>query len=361
MTAYTPRPAQPYPEPGDPIHKGADQIRALADAIDAKLSSAGGGTVEGVVAPTPHTLAQRDEGGRLKAAAPVAGLDVANRQWVEGLDYATRAVVDEKIAAAQLEGGGDGGGEVPALPAMHTTATADSLALRDAAGRTQVASPLVAADAANKGYVDSTVTSRVDNAGFLTSSALTPYATKTYVDTAVGNVALPSDVVREAALQAMRAELFGGSTRTRAPLAEIIVQSNIVVPSAVDWLCDNRWGALVDTDNGFSRSASNNMTYYRIPVAGRYQINYQLMHLSNTSGGSLKVLLNGTDVLNNTISSAVVRDSLEGPTMQLSTDYKFNAGDLVRWGYWYSQGATIVPAGFGRARSRISFRYIGPV
>ena len=360
MTAYTPRHALPYPEPGDPIHKGADQIRALADAIDTKLSGAGGGTVEGVVAPTPNTLAQRDEGGRLKAAAPVAGLDVANRQWVEGLDYATRAVVDEKIAAAQLAPG-DGGGEVPALPAMHTTATADSLALRDAAGRTQVASPRVAADAANKGYVDSTVTSRVDNAGFLTSSALTPYATKTYVDTAVGNVALPSDVVREAALQAMRAELFGGSTRTRAPLAEIIVQSNIGVPAAVDWLCDNRWGALVDTDNGFSRSATNNSTYYRIPVTGRYQINYQLLHLSNRSGGSLKVLVNGTNIQSSTISSAVVRDSLEGPTMQLSTDYKFNAGDLVRWGYWYSEPTTIIPAAFGRARSRISLRYIGPV
>lgn len=360
MTAYTPRHALPYPEPGDPIHKGADQIRALADAIDAKLSGAGGGTVEGVVSPSPNTIAQRDDGGRLKAAAPVAGLDVANRQWVEGLDYATRAVVDAKIAAAQLDGGGDGG-ETPALPPMHSTATAGSLALRDDAGRAQFTTPAVAADAANKGYVDSTVTAKVENAGFLTSSALTPYATKTYVDTAVGNVALPSDVVREAALQAMRQELFGGATRTRAPLAEIIVQSNIAVPSSVDWLCDNRWGALVDTDNGFSRSATNNMTYYRIPVAGRYQINYQLMHLSNAAGGSLKVLVNGTNIQNNTISSAVVRDSLEGPTMQLSTDYKFNAGDLVRWSYWYSQPTTIIPAAFGRARSRISFQYIGPV
>lgn len=351
MSGTTPVHKLPYPTAGDPVYKGAEQIEALARAVDGKLSGSGGGGGTGSVTATPGTLALRDDNGRTQVTDPADPADVANRGWVEAQGFATETYVDQKIQDAEI-GGGDGGPGTTTPESV--TATGGSLALRDSAGRTQVAAPVAAADATPKSYVDTNIT----NKGFITTAALTDYATKTYVSDAVSQVALPPDVVREPALQAMRTELFGGPTRTYAPFAEIRRTSDGVCGANVDWVVTSAWSATVDTENAYVRGSD---CYYRIPVAGRYQIEYQLLHAADNAraGGAMKVMRNGSNVLQNTIASQTATPSLEGPTMRLSTDYLFNAGDLVRWGYWYSQQVTMLALGFGNAPSKFSIRYVG--
>lgn len=352
MTGYTPRYRIPYPTDGDPIYLGAKQMQAMAEKID--TLNYGGAAQTSATTPEPGTLVKRDTAGRSQVADPVDPKDIANKGWVEARGYQTAAQVEAAISAA---GGGSGsGGDTPTYTGS-VTAQPDSIMQRDSAGRSQVAAPALGADVANKDYVDRTVTSQ----GFITSASLTRYATTSYVDNKVSSIALPSDVVRTSSLDALKTELFGGPDRTIAPVAEIYVTNNINVPRSVDWVCDSSWSALVDTDGGFTRSGTPLQTRYTIPVAGRYQINYQLLHVADgaRTGGAMKVLLNGSDVLQNSIASRTATPSLEGPTMSLSTDIKLNRGDTIRWGYWYAEGATIVPAGFGKARSKITIRYVG--
>lgn len=355
MSGTTSRHKLPYPTAGDPIYQGAAQIQALAEAIDPLIGS-GGATASGTVTPEPGTLVQRDTAGRTQVSDPIGGLDAANRQWTQSQGYATQTYVDQAIQDAEL--GGNDGGSGSATP-ESVTATAGSLALRDSAGRTQVAAPSAAADAANKGYVDTNIT----NKGYITSSALSGYATQTYVDTAVAEVQVPSDVVRQSTIEAMRSEMFGGASRTKAPLAEIALSSNVVVPGNSDQLAGSQWTALVDTDNGLIRSGTWGQTRYQVPVTGRYLITYQLMHQGDNGaqGGAMKILRNGTDVLKQTIASRTATPSLEGPTMMMAHSVKLTAGDAIRWGYWYSGQVTQLVQGFGTARSKIVIQYTGSV
>ena len=164
-------------------------------------------------------------------------------------------------------------------------------------------------------------------------------------------------------LTAIRAEMFGGASRTRAPLAEIVLGSNVVVPGNSDQLAGSQWSALVDTDNGLVRSGTWGQTRYVVPVTGRYLITYQLMHQGDNAaqGGAMKLLRNGTDVLNQTIASRTATPSLEGPTMMMAHSVKLTAGDAIRWGYWYSGQVTQLAQGFGTARSKIVIQYTGSV
>lgn len=338
----------PYPTAGDPVYLGAKQIQDLAEAIDVKLGTAGG-NVSATSAATPDTLMKRDIGGRTQVADPLNALDAANRQWVLAQGYQTAAQVDQKIQDA---GAIDGGGTGTTTP-ESVTATAGSLAKRDSSGRTQVSNPVAALDAANMQWTKS----YVDGRGFITVSSLSNYATKTDLQQATQ---LPADVVRTSTIDDMRAELFGGSTRTKAPFTEVLLGSNIPVPRSVDWLADNRWISGVDTDSAFIRSSLNNQTRWVAPVNGRYLISYHLAHLgTDRSGGACKILLNGTDVLKNSIATATVGSTLEGPNMNLTTDIYLAKGDAIRWGYWYADGATIIPAALGKCRSKITFRYVG--
>lgn len=356
MSGTTQRHGLPYPTAGDPVYRGAEQVQALAEAVDAKLGTAGGGTATGVTEPTPNTLVQRDAGGRSKFGAPVAGADAATRGWVEGLDYATRTDLRTAIEEAEIGGGdGSGGGEGSSTPEA-VTALPDTLVKRDAAGRTKVSDPSVAADAANKGYVDNKVT----QAGYITAEALQPYATRTWVTDQIDDldVTLPADVARQSDLQTMRTEMFGGPNRTHAPFCEVRMTSNRLVGKS-DTTLGSNWTAQVDTDNGWTRTTS--LGYYTIPVAGRYVINMQLVPAADNAaqGGAIKVLLNGTNVHSNTIASRTGTPSLEGPAMRLSTDYLFNAGDKVYLSCWHSGNVTLTPVGFGQCRTKCSFRYVG--
>jgi hypothetical protein len=356
MSGQTAKHKLPYPTDGDPIYKGAEQMQALAEAVDAKLGTgSGSGGASGSVKPDPNTLVQRDAGGRTQVAAPAGDLDATNRAWITAQKFASETYVADAIRNAGLDNG-NGDHPAPAAPSS-VTATANTLALRDAAGRTQVATPAADADAATKGYVDT----RVSGAGFITDAALTPYATKTYVDTAVGKVTVPTDIVKQSDLNALRTELYGGPTRTFAPYAEIVRARDASIVGGYDLVVENDWNALVDTDNGFVKSSLAGQTRYRVPVAGRYEINYSLVHEADgaRAGCALKIFVGGSNVQQHTIATQPVAMSLEGPNGNLTTDVKLKAGDLIRWGWWYSDTTTQRAIAFGQARSRISIRYVG--
>ncbi|MDF2934962.1 MAG: hypothetical protein K0Q90_335 [Paenibacillaceae bacterium] len=92
-------------------------------------------------AGTVSTLMKRDASGRAQVAAPSAAADIARKDTVD-------AVQTNLNTHAALGGTAHGATAAPTVSTLMT---------RDAAGRAQVVAPSVAADIANKGYVDTAV------------------------------------------------------------------------------------------------------------------------------------------------------------------------------------------------------------
>ncbi|MDF2934959.1 MAG: hypothetical protein K0Q90_332 [Paenibacillaceae bacterium] len=92
-------------------------------------------------AGTVSTLMKRDASGRAQVAAPSAAADIARKDTVD----AVQSSLNTHTAL---------GGTVHGATAAPTVST---LVARDSAGRAQVVAPSVAADIANKGYVDTAV------------------------------------------------------------------------------------------------------------------------------------------------------------------------------------------------------------
>lgn len=355
MTGQTPIHKLPYPTAGDPVYKGAEQMEALARAVDTKLSGGSGGA-SGSVTATPGTLVQRDDAGRTQVTDPAEDADAANLGWIVSQNFATETYVDEKIQGLDLGGdnGSHGGDHDGGTTPKSVTATGGSLALRDDKGRTQVGAPSSAADATPKSYVDTNIT----NKGYITSAALDDYATKAFVNDAVSKAGADT-----AALDAIRTGLFGGPKRTVAPVAEIAVRQDHDIYGGTDQLAAGNWKVNVDTDKGATVSATFGKTSYTVPIDGRYEITYQLFHKADnaTTGGAMKVLVNGTDVLRYSVASETATPSLEGPTMNLKTEHVCSKDDVIRWGYWYAGTVRLLRFGFGAAESKIMIRWVGPV
>jgi hypothetical protein len=89
-------------------------------------------------AGTASTLMKRDANGRSQVAAPSAAADIARKDTVD-------AVQSSLITHAAVGSAAHGATSAPTVSTMMA---------RDSAGRAQVVAPAVAADIANKGYVD---------------------------------------------------------------------------------------------------------------------------------------------------------------------------------------------------------------
>ena len=121
---------------------------------------------------TPNTLMLRDENGRAQAVSPSTSADVATKGYVD----ATIGGAAAPVVSAQ-----DNGLATPSILAASqtvvdatATATANTLARRDSAGRTQVATPSATLDAANKTYVDSQLSGQRHDASHIISGTLNP-------------------------------------------------------------------------------------------------------------------------------------------------------------------------------------------
>ena len=79
MTVFSPRYNIPMPEDGDPIYKGAEQMRDLAGTVDRVLGEVSDASaLDATSAATPGRIIQRDGSGRAKIANPSASSDIAN-------------------------------------------------------------------------------------------------------------------------------------------------------------------------------------------------------------------------------------------------------------------------------------------
>ncbi|ALF01233.1 hypothetical protein FDH47_gp22 [Arthrobacter phage Brent] len=125
--------------------------------------------------PTANSLVKLDGSGRAQVAAPSAGGDITNKTYVDA-QVATKAASSHTHAAADITSGVFAAARIPLattavdgaitaadrvlLNGASALATPNTLVKLDAAGRTQVATPSVAADTANKGYVDTQIATR---------------------------------------------------------------------------------------------------------------------------------------------------------------------------------------------------------
>ncbi|RAV33527.1 collagen-like protein [Corynebacterium heidelbergense] len=375
MTGYTPRFRLPYPTDGEPIWQGARQIQALAEAIDRQTWAADGAT--GPQGPAGPSGPQGPKGdtGATGPQGPKGDTGATGPQGPKG-DTGATGPAGKDGTGVTIKGSVPSAANLPTGPQTPGTAyiATDTGHMHVSNGTTWNDVGNIQGPQGPKG--DTGATGPQGPKG--DTGATGPRGPKgdpgvqgPKGDTGAtgpqgpkgdaGNTGPVGPTGPAVDLGPLRAELFGGATRTRAPYAEIALGSNLWVPRWSDQVCNNQWTALVDTDGAFTRSGTPGQTYYRAPVAGRYLILYQLMHQGDNAraGGAMKVLLNGTDVTRNSIASRTATPSLEGPTMQLSTDVKLAAGDLIRWAYWYAEDTTIIPAGFGNARSKISIRYMG--
>lgn len=91
MTVFSPRYNIPMPEDGDPIYKGAEQMRDLAGTVDQVLGEvADASALDATSAATPGRIIQRDASGRAKVAAPSASTDIATKATVDSLGTSIR-------------------------------------------------------------------------------------------------------------------------------------------------------------------------------------------------------------------------------------------------------------------------------
>lgn len=452
MTKTTPRHGLPYPEAGDPIYQGAAQMQALAEAVDEKIGTGGGGggsVPDGLLerfdlmeadldtatpSATPSTLVRRSAAGNISVAGPT----------VDG-HAATKRYVDQAVAAS---GGGDGDWQNDPTEVIDLTAdvlapwtiTEDgTLSLVRSGGwmilrvmglsrpegtwgnvtgvvipdeyrpDVSVAGNMLAGGNGDPAEIRAMDTGRVYAAsvvagqtynGFVmwpipTGSPVPVVEGPSGADGAEGPSAYQVAVANgfsgtpaqwlaslrgpagadgadgergergptgpEPDMSSWRTELYGGPSRTRRALAEIAVTRDFSVPGTTDRLAQASWTPLVDTDGGAIISGTYSQTRYVIPVAGRWRITYQLMHNTRSkAGAAIKVLCNGTDVHQHSIASKIGAGSYEGPTISLNATQVLRAGDVIRWGYWYSSATTILAQGMGNVRSKIVLEWTGP-
>lgn len=177
----------------NPSAAGDIANKAYVDSIQTNLTThANLGTAHGSTsAATASAIMQRDSGGRAKVAAPVASDDIARKQEVDTVQTSlnnhtnsgqAHGSTSAATASAIMQRDTAGRAKVAAPlasddiarklevdtvqtnltthindSAAHgasVTATSNSFVRRDGAGRTQVAAPLLDAEATNKLYVD---------------------------------------------------------------------------------------------------------------------------------------------------------------------------------------------------------------
>ena len=100
----------------------------------------------GSYAKTAQSFALRDKTGKIQVADPTDDLDAANKNYVDTKSTGDAGAVQQALNA-----------HIAATTGVHgavSTATANKIAIRDASGRLQVATPSAANDAVNKSYFD---------------------------------------------------------------------------------------------------------------------------------------------------------------------------------------------------------------
>lgn len=260
---------------------------AMAAADKARLDSA-------TNTSAANTLMLRDGSGRAQVVSPAASADIA-----------TKGYVDATIggAAAPVVSSQDNGLATPGILAAAQTvvdatsaSTPNTLARRDSAGRTQVATPSATLDAANKTYVDSQLSAQRHDASHITSGTINPARLPLATTTSHG--ALPA--ADKAKLDGSTTSNTGGTlvSRTSSGTAEFGVPLN---PS------DAATKAYVD--NGLSGKAAQTHTHTAADVTSGVFSTARLPQATASAPGMLSAQLFGYI---STATSTPARDTLVG-------------------------------------------------
>jgi hypothetical protein len=146
----------------------ATDVGALASPVGGGASTVVGWNVGGSYSAVPYSqnttgfnLVMRLIDGNLPLPAPTDPTHATNKSYVDtGLATKLEKKTDLNTVYAV-----NPSGDPAMIPYTGSAATANTVALRDAAGRVKVADPAVASDASTKGYVDTQVSARVPSSG----------------------------------------------------------------------------------------------------------------------------------------------------------------------------------------------------
>lgn len=170
-------------------------------------------------------------------------------------------------------------------------------------------------------------------------------------------------------VDALRTQLFGGATRTQAPVCALYSNENRELPATTDVFQDAQWAISGDTDSIWHPGlVGSGAGYMEVPVAGRYLIMFRALvgGIAGIHYGA-KILLNGTSVADHSIASDIVFGNVgasEPYYLQAEArDRVFAAGDLIRFGLWRGSGggtATCYGSWFTGIRTHAVLQWIGP-
>jgi hypothetical protein len=174
-------------------------------------------------------------------------------------------------------------------------------------------------------------------------------------------------------IPAMRTTLFGGPTRTKAPMACIYLNTTIASLAGGDGVL---WGTAnsidYDTDSmanvGTGTGAPAQIT---VPVTGRYLISVNLAASTTTTNTTYaRIVLNGTNT--NSVSSRATTQSIfsapgfasgEGVRIHNTFTYGLTAGDRLQMIFFFPLVQDLrAGSGFGDTRAtNFSAQYISPI
>lgn len=210
------------------------------------------------VSAAPDTLALRDANGRTQVATPAVAADAANKGYVDTQDTATLAAANSYTNT-----------QIGATGAI--VATPNTLAKRDASGRTQMVDPAAPQDVATKAYVDAA------SSGGAPGTALpTPSTTMKRDAAGRSQVVSPSVAADIATKGYVDAAVVAGASGTPLPTPSTLMsrdangRSQVVNPGVGADIANKSY---VDTqDAAIGTSAATPSTLIRRDASGRAQV-----------------------------------------------------------------------------------------
>jgi hypothetical protein len=164
--------------------------------------------------------------------------------------------------------------------------------------------------------------------------------------------------------------VYGGATRTAAPLCEVHFTAPNFTTGAADLYAMGNWQAVVDTErtsptagDGMLR-ATGGFSTISIPLTGRYQ--HDLYISGSTSANTIMNarITRNEPQFRSSLAVDIRRYSVNDPiSLHASGNDVLNQGDLLYWATYTSAGVLTVVRGLDgspSARTRIIVRYVGP-
>lgn len=300
---------------GGAASEGASQRGARSDHVHllplatgtthGGMSAADKSKLDGATsAATAGRMMIRDANGRAQVASPLASADIANRGFVEGIVGG---------AAAPIVSADNNGLATPAMLAATTrvdgasvAASANTLPVRDASGRTQVATPSAQADATPKSYVDGQIAGHRHDAAHITTGTLSSARLPVVTSAANGAMTTSDKIKLDAATSAANANAI--AMRSSSGTLEVATPS-VAADAAPKSYVDAQVGTRAASSHGHDASAiqTGTVAAARLPLA------------STTTTGAIDGTTYSLIYAHNHSASAITSGTLDAARLPLVT------------------------------------------